>query len=184
MSDTTTAPTTLEFYIRKPFDKTGPIVRDVRTFPTTRNTYAYDFDKKTGRKVLVKTGETNFYELIQSSKDDNSVRGIVDRMNRGDMTALGQAVEGFIDGLAFPKNFMEMQNVNIQMQNMFAALSPDEKKEYGSDINVFIKSMNEKLDKRLEEAAEKHREQLKQQAQQPAQATQQPTQEVTPNADK
>ena len=48
------------------------------TFPETRNQYAYEYEKDkngmfTGRKVLKKTGETNFVAMIQESKDDNTM---------------------------------------------------------------------------------------------------------------
>lgn len=142
-------------------------------YPKTRPTYEYDFDAKTGKKYLKRTGETNVYAMIQESKDDNTPQKIAARMQRGDMTALGEVVDGFLDTLSYPKTFMESQNVMLKMQNLYDGLDVKQKAEYGNDINVFIKSLNTKMDEKLQANAQAQREKLIQQQQQPA--TQQPT---------
>ena len=156
------------------------------TFPETRNQYAYEYEKDkngmfTGRKVLKKTGETNFVAMIQEGKDDNTPQSIYARMQRGDMTALGEIENGFLDALAYPKNFMESQNVLLKMQNLYNSLDAKQKAEYDNDINVFVKKLNVGMEERLKQASQKQREELVKNEQQPSASTSAPQQQTEVN---
>lgn len=132
----------------------------IKEYPKTRAKYQYEFDKD-GRKVLKKTGDyTNVYAMIQEGKDDNTPRSVLQRIQKGDMTAIGDLQAGFMDALVYPKNFMEAQNVRLQMENMFNSLTAEQKATYGQDVNRFVKDMNEKLDVKLKADAEKRRQDL------------------------
>lgn len=161
------------------FANPGTHVPEGRHFPRVRNQYSYKIDKD-GRKVLIKSGQTNFYDQIQECLHDNDVRTIVKRMEMGDMSALGSQVEGFIDTLSLPRNLMEAENTRIEIENAFARLPLEERSKYGQDVHRFIKDVNVKIDERMNKAASEYRAKLLEQekAQQAAQA--QPSAQLTP----
>lgn len=154
----------------------GGHVPEGRHFPYLRPKYAYEIDK-TGRKVLKKAGATNFYEQIQEGLHDNDVQTIVKRMEMGDLSALGDQTQGFIDALSLPKNLMEAENTRIQIENLFARLPEEERAKYGQDVYRFIKEVNGKIDERMNKAASEYRAQLLAQEQ-----AQNPTPSPTPTA--
>lgn len=119
-----------------------------RQFPVVAPTYAYDIDRETGKKVVVKqkTG-TNFYQQIQESKEDTLIYNVIDRINRtGDYSLLGENMGGFFDATVLPKDLLAAKKVELQAKQFFDALPSDVRsKEYGNDFDTFIKTLNTKL---------------------------------------
>lgn len=136
--------------------------REDRTFPQVEPTYAYDFDKTSGRKVLVKTGETNVYIPKQEAVQDTLVYNLIDQVQRtGNTELLGHSVDGFIDAIGLPKNLMEAENIRIKAETLFNSLPLDVRKQYGSDYGAFLKDMNHKLTEKQQTAASAAREAAK-----------------------
>lgn len=119
-----------------------------REYPVIAPRYAYDVDKETGKKVVVKqkTG-TNFYQQIQESKEDTLIYNVIDRINRtGDYSLLCENMGGFFDATVLPKDLLAAKKVELQAKQFFEALPSDVRsKEYGNDFDVFIKTLNSKL---------------------------------------
>lgn len=116
-------------------------------FPHLLPQYAYDIDKSTGKKRVVKCGDTNFYEEIQESTKDCLISSIVEKVMRtGDRTLLGENVATFIDGLSLPRDLLESQQVRMKVEDFFSQLPADFRaKNYGSDIGQFLKTVNDQI---------------------------------------
>lgn len=116
-------------------------------FPKLLPQYCYDIDKSTGKKKVIKCGDTNFYEEIQESTKDCLISTIVEKVMRsGDRSLLGENVATFIDGLTLPRDLLESQQVRMRVEDFFNQLPADYRaKNYGSDIGQFLKSVNDQV---------------------------------------
>lgn len=124
----------------------GKTRREMRSFPKILPTYGYEIDKDTGRKVAVKTGSTNQYQMIQESVPETLIYNVIDRVNRtGDMSLLGQAVDGMFDATVLPGDLLEAQCVRIKAEQIFSQLPYEERQKYSNDVFKFIGHVNQTL---------------------------------------
>lgn len=101
-----------------------------------QDVYGYEIDKY-GQKVLVKTGETNLYELIQESLEETKIENILKRVAMGDNTVMRP--EGiYADISESPKNLIEARQQMQQLENLWNGLSNEIKKEYDFSVEKFI----------------------------------------------
>lgn len=107
----------------------------------TKPTYAFDFDKVTGRKVLVQTGETNIFEEIQMFKDECNIYNIIRRYELGDTGILHKVNSQYVDTLGQPKTLQEALNLSLKLKNNFNSLKPEVRQAFGNDFNQFIKNV-------------------------------------------
>ena len=129
-----------------------------RSYTVVEPQYCYEIDKETGKKVVVKNGETNFYAQKQEAYQSTKIYNIIDRVERtGDMSLLGEAVESYFDATTMPKNMMEAKIVQCEVENVFRALPVEEKAKYDNDISKFYKTVNDRLHANAKAAAEKAR---------------------------
>lgn len=129
-----------------------------RKYPVAEAKYCYEIDKDTGKKVVVKNGETNVYAQKQEALQSTKIYNIIDRVERtGDMSLLGEAVESYFDATTMPKNMMEAKIVQCEVENVFRALPVEEKAKYDNDISKFYKTVNDRLHANAKAAAEKAR---------------------------
>lgn len=132
--------------------------REMRSFPKCLPTYGYEIDKDTGRKVAVKTGSTNQYQMIQESVPETLIYNVIDRVNRtGDMSLLGQGVDGMFDATVLPGDLLEAQCVRVKAEQIFAQLPYEEREKYGNDVFKFIGHVNETLRNNAKKAKEAKR---------------------------
>ena len=128
----------------------GKAPRSVRSYPKTMPKYGYDVDKETGEKIVVKQGETNVFLQTQEARADTLIYNIIDKINRtGDMSLLGNSVEGFIDVTSMPKTFLEAQVMRVKAEQFFDRLPIEEKAKFQNNVSVFIKSVNEGFNARV-----------------------------------
>lgn len=133
----------------------GNFVRRKRHFPKFQPTYCYDVDKDTGKKVVVQNGKTNVFQQKQEALPMTQVYNLIDRIERtGDMSLLGEAVEGYFDATFLPRDMMEAKVIQCRVENLYRNLPIEEKKKYDNDISVFYKKVNEKLHENAKKAAE------------------------------
>ena len=98
--------------------------------------YAYEIDKF-GRKVLVKTGETNLYEKIQENLEETKIENILKRSSIGDMTDFRP--DGIYADLSnMPNNMIEARQAIQKMENMWATLPNEVKEKYNYDVGEFV----------------------------------------------
>lgn len=104
-----------------------------------------------GSYKLVVSGKENLFDLVQASKEETLVYNIIDRYQRGDVTALQQRVGQYMDVVGMPKNLAEAHAVMLDVERKFNALSPDVKSKFGNDVNVFIETVSHSTPDKLQE---------------------------------
>lgn len=93
-----------------------------------------------GRVILVKTGEENVYDFIQSYKESTDMSVIVQRVLNGEPELLQQR-EGFYgDFTSMPKTYAEILQLQIDAGRLFDSLPVEIKQKFDSDPNVFMAS--------------------------------------------
>ena len=98
--------------------------------------WGYEIDKY-GQKVLVKTGETNLYDLIQESLEETKIENILKRVAAGDDSVMRP--DGiYADLTEAPKNLIEARQQMQKLENVWNGLSNDIKKEYDYSVEKFI----------------------------------------------
>lgn len=136
----------------------GSACREIRSFPKFLPTYGYDVDKETGKKFRTKNGETNVYQKTQEALPETLVYNILDRVQRtGDLSLLGQAVEGVFDATPYPKDLLEAQCVRVKAEQIFASLPFEERQKYSNNVYEYIKAVNKRMQDNVSAAKEKQR---------------------------
>lgn len=114
------------------------------------NTYQEQIDKKSGKKHLVKVGETCVYDIIQSDFESTKIENILHKLAMGDFSVLKQAELTYVDEKDFPKDLMEAQNIVVKAKAEFDKFPAEVKElfhnspeEYVSEIGTqeFIDKM-------------------------------------------
>lgn len=117
-----------------------------KTISGTRylNTYQEEIDKETGKKHLVKSGQTNIYAMIQEDLEQSKIENILQRVALGDLNALNQKETLYIDASNMPKNLMEAQNVVLKAKQEFEKLPLEVRKEFDMSAEKYISEMGTK----------------------------------------
>lgn len=101
-----------------------------------QNEYQYEKTKK-GEKILVKTGEFNLYEKIQEAHEETKIENVLKKVVAGDNTVLRP--DGiYMDTTEIPNNLMESQRAIQSLENTWATLPNEIKKEYNYDVSQFV----------------------------------------------
>lgn len=101
----------------------------------TQPIYDYRIDKKTGRKILEKVGETNIYEMIQASHEGTKLENIIKRCtDPASLVAPGQ----YVDLTEVPTNLMELQNVILKAKGEFEKLDSETRKKFGNSAEQYV----------------------------------------------
>ena len=108
------------------------------------NTYQEEIDKETGKKILVKSGETNVYAKIQEDLEQSKIENVLQRAAMGDLNALNQRETLYVDATNMPKNLMEAQNVVLKAKQEFEKLPLDVRKEFDMSAEKYISMMGTK----------------------------------------
>lgn len=108
------------------------------------NTYQEEIDKETGKKHLVKSGETNIYAMIQEDLEDSKIENILKRVAMGDLKALNQRETLYVDATNMPKTLMEAQNVVLKAKQEFERLPLEVRKEFDNSAEKYISEMGTK----------------------------------------
>lgn len=105
------------------------------------NVYQEEINKKTGSKELVKTGETNIYEMIQQDAEACKIENILHAVAMGDLSALKQREATYCDATTMPKSLMEAQNLVLRMRDEFYKMPLEVRKEFGNDPDRYVSLM-------------------------------------------
>lgn len=98
--------------------------------------YNYKVDKY-GRKILVKTGETNLYEKIQASLEETKIENIIARVTSGD-TSMLRPDGVYADLTDMPNNLIEARQAMQNLENLWGTLDNEIKRKYHFDVEEFI----------------------------------------------
>lgn len=109
-------------------------------FPFTQPEYGYQEDH--GKMVLKKIGEKNVYKRTQEAADDVCLQNIIARLTKGDTSAVGDVVGGFVDVTTMPKTLQEAQNLAIFAENYFKGLPSEVKNKYQNNLNNFLQAVD------------------------------------------
>lgn len=105
------------------------------------NTYQEEINKKTGSLELVKSGQTNIYEMIQKDAESCDIKNILHAVAMGDLSALKQREATYCDATTMPKSLMEAQNLAIRMKDEFYKMPVEVRKEFGNDPERYVSLM-------------------------------------------
>ena len=104
------------------------------------NTYQEEIDKK-GKIKLVKTGETNVYEMIQQHAEECKIENILHAVAMGDLAALNQREATYCDATTMPKNLMEAQNLVLRLKDEFYKMPVEVRKEFDNSPEKYVNLM-------------------------------------------
>lgn len=91
-----------------------------------------------GELTLIKTGEDNLYESIQSHADSVDINVLLKRFANGDVTALNAKTPMFGDFTEMPKTYADMLNVVLQGENYFNSLPVETRAKYNHSFAEFM----------------------------------------------
>lgn len=101
--------------------------------------YSYRIDKKTGKKILEKTGETNLYEKIQASHEGTKLENIIKKVTvTGDLTPLNIREGTYIDISDVPTNLIEIQNTMLKAKDQFYQLDAETRAKFDNSVEKYI----------------------------------------------
>lgn len=90
---------------------------------------------------LVKSGETNVYEMIQKDADECNIERILQRAAMGDLSALQQRDATYVDATTLPKNLMEAQNLQIRLQDEFYKMPIEVRRQFNNSPEQYVNEM-------------------------------------------
>lgn len=99
----------------------------------------YHIERKDGRAQLVKDGQTNRYEKIQSYKEECMIENILAKATV-DPTILNQRKGMYGDFTKMPKTLMEAQNMTLRINAEFMKLPADVRSKFGNSLDNYINS--------------------------------------------
>lgn len=102
--------------------------------------YSPEFDKK-GVMTLKVSGQENLYEFIQSHKDSVDIHKILERFERGDVSALQKAQGMYGDFSEFPKTYAELLNIVIEGEQTFNSLPLEVREKFGHSFHRWLATM-------------------------------------------
>lgn len=98
-----------------------------------------------GIEELVKVGETDFYEYIQSHKDSVDIHKILERCALiDDYSMLNKMPTTFMDTTGMPSNLMEAYQQIQDAKNFFDQMPVSIKEKYDNNANAFIMDIGSK----------------------------------------
>lgn len=105
------------------------------------NIYQEEISKKTGKKELVKTGETDMYKMIQQDLEQSKIEYIIHKLAIGDLSVLKQADITYVDATEMPKTLMEMQNIVVKAKEEFNKFPAEVRKEFNNSPEQYVSEM-------------------------------------------
>lgn len=111
------------------------------------NTYQENITKK--GLELVKTGQTDVYELIQKDADSCNIENILHQVAMGDLNALHQREATYVDATTLPHSLMEAQNLTLRLKDEFMKMPVEVRRLFNNSPEQYVNEMgtNEFLEK-------------------------------------
>lgn len=127
--------------IFKPYEKEKPEAKANCPGNVLEPEYKERYDEK-GHPYLVKVGEVNTYEKIQSYRDQCDVMAILSRYAAGDNSAL--ATPGYyIDTTKLPKTYTEYLNMMNEQREKFDQLPLEIRQKFGMNFQNWAATAGE-----------------------------------------
>lgn len=107
-----------------------------------QDNYEYAIDDY-GRKVLIKSGETDLYAKIQESHEESKIETILARVAVGDTSVFRP--DGIYEDISeVPNNFIEVRQQIQKMENTWKKLPKEIKEHYNNNMEDFIAAAGSK----------------------------------------
>lgn len=114
-----------------------------RHFSPAGSRMADDFEvqiDERGHKVLLKVGEHNIYEEIQSYLEETKIENILARAAAGDLEVLNQRQGLYADITEFPSNLAEAQKTILKLGSEFEKLPNEIRHKFDFSKEKFIQT--------------------------------------------
>lgn len=98
-------------------------------------------NKETGKKELVKTGETNLYEKIQANLEQTLIYNILEKYENGDESVINVKKGTYGDFTNMPTTMAEAQQTLIDAENTFKSLPIDLRAKFNHSTSEFLASI-------------------------------------------
>lgn len=95
-----------------------------------------------GEIVLTETGVHDWYEEIQSHRASCDLQLILKRFLDGDESALSRRQGMYGDFTSMPKTYMDMLNMSIKAEQMFAELPIEIKQKFNNNFALWLNEVN------------------------------------------
>lgn len=104
---------------------------------------------KNGSLELVKVGQRNVYEEIQTHLEETKIENILHALAMGDLSVLQQREATYCDATTMPKTLMEAQNIVIKAKQEFSEMPLEVRKLFNNSAEEYVSQMGTKefLDK-------------------------------------
>lgn len=118
---------------------TGHITTESPLGSPIADTFGYRIDKKTGKKILTKTGETNLYEKTQASLEGSKLINIIKKVTMsGDQTLLNVNQGMYIDISEIPTNMIDLQNMIYAAKGEFEKLDAETRAKFDNSAEKYV----------------------------------------------
>lgn len=108
------------------------------------NVYEEELEKKSGRKHLVKTGQTCVYDIIQADLEQSKIENIIHKIAMGDLSVFREARLTYVDADDYPKSLMEAQNIVIKAKSEFAKFPAEVRNLFNNSPEQYVSEMGTK----------------------------------------
>ena len=108
------------------------------------NTYQEEIDKKSGKKHLVKTGETCVWDMIQEDLESTKIENILHKLAMGDLSVLKEAKLTYVNEDDYPKSLMEAQNIVVRAKSEFEKFPEEVKEAFNNSPEQYVSEMGTK----------------------------------------
>lgn len=118
----------------------------------TQAVYKEDFDKKTGKRKLVKTEDINIVDKIQEYAEETKISNLLKKYNYDMIKQIAKNEEQIIDLTNMPENLMETMATIDNAKYIWERQSKELKAKFNNDFKQFIAgSENGQIAKLLQE---------------------------------
>lgn len=93
-----------------------------------------------GEVELVESGTEDLNAYIQSFKESTDIMTIMSRVRQGEIDLLNKRPGSFGDFTKMPKTYAEVLQLQINSKNLFNSLSPEMRRSFDNDANIFLAS--------------------------------------------
>lgn len=98
----------------------------------------YQYQMVNGKKTLVKTGDTNVYNLIQESLEETLVENILQRATAGDEGALERYASMYFDATQLPNSIAEAQQQIVAIKEQFYDLPVEKRAMFSHNPDTYV----------------------------------------------
>lgn len=105
------------------------------------NTYQEEIEKKSGKKHLVKIGQTCVYDMIQEDLEQAKIENIIAKIAKNDLSVFKEAKITFVDAEDFPQTLMEAQNIVVKAKAEFDKFPKEVREIFNNSPEQYVSEM-------------------------------------------